>query len=110
MAAPFSNLHKIKVSILIFMIFQGVVFVTWTPLDRGELNVALSAVGVVPMSVPYTDYKVIASPCMIRSQTIGSQGASKIGGSEKNHIIFQSHVHHLVPECSYGIIDLSEEI
>ena len=68
MDAPFSTLSRYKISILIFLIFQSFVFVTWTPLDRGDLNVALSAVGVVPMSVPYTDYKVIASAIQYKEQ------------------------------------------
>lgn len=55
------NLTKIRVSIFIFFIFQSAIILTWFPLDRGELNPALSAVGAIPMGKPYGDYKVIAS-------------------------------------------------
>ena len=59
---------RYKVSILIFLIFQGFIFVTWTPLDRGDLNVALSMVGAIPMQKPYGDYKVIASAIQYHEQ------------------------------------------
>ncbi|MCB1120714.1 MAG: DUF2029 domain-containing protein [Verrucomicrobiae bacterium] len=50
-----------RVSLFIFFIVQSVIFITWAPLDKGKLNPALSFVGAVPMSLPYGDYKVIAS-------------------------------------------------
>lgn len=61
MSDRFENLSRYRVSIFIFFIFQGFIFATWMPLDRGDLNTALSAVGAVPMKSPYGDYKVIAS-------------------------------------------------
>ena len=56
-----TNTSKIRVSLFIFFVFQSALFLTWVPLDRGYLNEGLSALGVVPMSLPYGDYKVIAS-------------------------------------------------
>lgn len=57
-----------RVPLLIFFVVQSVIFITWIPLDQGKLNRVLSFVGAVPMSLPYGDYKVIASAIQYHEQ------------------------------------------
>jgi hypothetical protein len=52
---------KAWVSLCVFLIFYGAVLITWGPLSRGELNPALTDLGVIPMPKPFADYRVIAS-------------------------------------------------
>lgn len=49
------------VPVIIFLIVQSTVLLTWAPLGRGDLNPCLTAVGVVPLQVPFGDFRTISS-------------------------------------------------
>ena len=46
--------------VVIFLVVQACVLLAWAPLGRGELNSYLSAVGVVPLHVPFGDFRTIS--------------------------------------------------
>ena len=93
MTDSLKTFSRFRISIFIFFIFQSTVFLTLRPLDRGDLNPALSAIGVVPMSMPYGDYKVIASA--IQYYHAGgdpySTGIFDFSGRKYNYLPFWLH-------------------
>ena len=55
------SLKSLFVPVVIFMVVQATVLLTWAPLGKGDLNPYLSAIGVVPLQVPFGDFRTISA-------------------------------------------------
>ena len=50
-----------RVAIIIFLVVQFSVLLSWAPLGKGDLNPYLKAIGVVPLHVPFGDFRTISA-------------------------------------------------
>ena len=50
-----------RVSLILCLLFQSVIIITWGPLSRGELSKGLEQIGVVPLPLPFADFRTITS-------------------------------------------------
>lgn len=48
------------IAISVYAIFQPIILMTWAPLEKGELNVFLTSIGVVTLPKPYADFRTIS--------------------------------------------------
>jgi hypothetical protein len=51
----------LRISLIICLVFQAVILLTWGALGSGGLNPFLKSVGVVPLHVPFGDFRTISS-------------------------------------------------